>query len=73
MGARNQTCHVLAIVAWAVFVACLAWLPSHYIMPPAGARHHEAGLLATIVATLLVVMAGWCGFRSICVFFHGEA
>lgn len=72
MEARNRTCHLLAVVAWGVVVACMMWLPSHYFMAPAGARHHNAALLGTIALTLLVMVGGWRGFRSICAFFHAE-
>lgn len=72
MNARCQKYYVLAVVAWAIVVAAFLWMPTHYLLPPAGAAHHDIRLLITLLVTLFVLLAGWAGFRSICTFFHAE-
>ncbi|WP_338762757.1 hypothetical protein [Massilia sp. METH4] len=72
MNARCRTFHVLAVVAWAVCIACLLWLPLRYLMPPAGVGDHRIGLLGTLLLTFVILMGGWAGFRSICAFFHAD-
>lgn len=72
MHPRYRKFHVVAVLAWAATIACLLWLPSHWLLTPPGARYHTAGLVSTMVVMAGVLLVGWIGFRWLCAFFQDE-
>ena len=72
MDARYRKCYLLAVIAWAIVIAFLLWLPPMYLIAPSENGHHGAGLAATIVLIVFVLVLGWAGFKSICALFHDD-
>ena len=57
MDARYRKYQLLAVVAWAIVIAFLLWLPPLYLIAPAEGRH-GTGLPITIALVVFVLVLG---------------